>query len=156
MATDDALAPGEALSSGVAAWTIADTLRETMDATEYRSVVLVLVLLKHLSDAAQGPDEHLVLSVDENAHLKEQDSLEADATIRIPPEANWDHLQSSARQDNITEILEVAVSTLLSYNPGLKGVLPTSYSSMNIDRRATYDLVDALGRVSDMSAESIP
>lgn len=156
MAIADSSAPGVAPDGDAAAWTLADTLRETMDATEYKSVVIVLILLKHLSDATQDPDTHLVVSVDQNARLDEQDRYEAAATIRMPPEALWDHLQSSVRQDNVTEVLEIAVSALLSYNPGLKGILPTSYDSMKVDHEAIHDLIDALGRISDINTRAIP
>lgn len=156
MANADSSAPGVVPDGDAAAWTIADALRVTMDATEYKSIVLVLILLKQLSDATHDPDAHLVLSVDENARLDEHDEPEAGATMRIPPEALWDHLQSTAHQDNVTEVLEVAVNALLSKNPGLKGVLPTSYDSMNVDGEEIHDLIEALGRTSDVHLDSIP
>ena len=49
-------APSQAATTGYEAelWRMADALRGSMDAAEYKHVVLGLVFLKYISDAARG------------------------------------------------------------------------------------------------------
>ncbi len=73
-------------------WKMADALRGSMDAAEYKHVVLGLIFLKYISDAFEDKMERLV------AHLREQQAEAArlDAAIEATLKALGLPLEESA------------------------------------------------------------
>ena len=79
-------------------WKMADALRGSMDAAEYKHVVLGLIFLKYISDAFEERHAQLMAEVDEGADPEEPDEYRAESIFWVPQEARWPRLQALARQ----------------------------------------------------------
>src|SRR5207237_9753858 len=74
-------------------WQMADALRGSMDAAEYKHVVLGLIFLKYISDAFE--EQHAKLEAERTQGADPEDPDEyrgAEHPIFwVPPEARWPH-----------------------------------------------------------------
>ena len=70
-------------------WGMADALRGSMDASEYKHVVLGLIFLKYISDAFEEVHAQLEQEVDEGADPEDPDEYRALSIFWVPPEARW-------------------------------------------------------------------
>jgi len=88
-------------------WAAANTLRGSMDAAEYKHVVLGLIFLKYISDAFEARHAELEAERDQGADPEDPDEYRAENIFWVPPEARWSHLhQKSVRQPNIGELVD--------------------------------------------------
>ena len=79
-------------------WAAADKLRGTMDAAEYKHVVLGLIFLKYISDAFM--EMHDRLAVDDYAEAEDRDEYLAENVFWVPAKALWSFLRDHATVDN--------------------------------------------------------
>ena len=77
-------------------WGMADALRGSMDAAEYKHVVLGLIFLKYISDAFEEAHAKLMDEVAEGADPEDPDEYRAQSIFWVPPEARWPILQSQS------------------------------------------------------------
>ena len=78
-------------------WPMADALRGSMDAAEYKHVVLGLIFLKYISDAFE--ERHAtVLAKWGTEAAEDRDEYTAENIFWVPPAARWAHLKAQARQ----------------------------------------------------------
>ena len=77
-------------------WRMADALRGSMDAAEYKHVVLGLIFLKYISDAFEERRAEVLEELDEEA-AEDRDEYVAENIFWVPPEARWAKLQSHWR-----------------------------------------------------------
>ena len=96
-------------------WQMADALRGSMDAAEYKHVVLGLIFLKYISDAFEAQHAQLEAEQAQGADPEDPDEYRALNIFWVPLEARWAHLKAQARQPTIGERVD---------NASLKGVLP--------------------------------
>ena len=123
-------------------WQAADALRGSMDAAEYKHVVLGLVFLKYISDAFE--ELHAKLLEESGSDVaEERDEYLAENIFWVPPEARWSYLVRSARQPTIGRLIDDAMTALERDNSALKDVLPQDYARQALDK-------DRLGRVVDL------
>jgi type I restriction enzyme M protein len=88
-------------------WAAANALRGSMDAAEYKHVVLGLIFLKYISDAFEEQHAWLEAERDQGADPEDRDEYRAENIFWVPPEARWSHLhQKSVRQPNIGELVD--------------------------------------------------
>jgi type I restriction enzyme M protein len=73
-------------------WQMADALRGSMDAAEYKHVVLGLIFLKYISDAFEEQHARLVAEKASGADPEDPDEYRALNIFWVPPEARWAHL----------------------------------------------------------------
>lgn len=103
-------------------WRMANALRGSMDAAEYKHVVLGLIFLKYISDAFE---EHRARLLQEPyADPEDPDEYRAQNIFWVPREARWERLQTHARQPNIGQIVDEAMEAVERDNPSLKGCFP--------------------------------
>jgi len=134
-------------------WKAADKLRGSMDASEYKHVVLGLVFLKYIDDAfterrAKLADELAQEGItgDQAAELLEsRDEYTAEGVFWVPPRTRWDFLQSNAKQPEIGKLIDLAMDAVEAKNPSLRGVLPKNYARPTLDVRRLGELVDLIG-----------
>jgi type I restriction enzyme M protein len=105
-------------------WQMADALRGSMDAAEYKHVVLGLIFLKYISDAFEEQHAKLVVDKKSGADPEDPDEYRAVSIFWVPPEARWAHLKAQARQATIGQLVDDAMAGIERDNPALKGVLP--------------------------------
>ena len=137
-------------------WAMADALRGSMDAAEYKHVVLGLIFLKYISDAFEERHAQLVDEQDEGADPEDPDEYRAVNVFWVPPEARWAGLQDAARQSDIGEMLDDAMDAIEQDNSELAGVLPRDYARPQLDKVRLGQLIDMVGdiRVGDAEARS--
>ena len=71
-------------------WLAADTMRNNMDATESKHVLLGRILLKYISDAFAELHANLLAEQDEGADPKDADEYRTKNVFWAPPYAvNW-------------------------------------------------------------------
>ena len=77
-------------------WAMADALRGSMDAAEYKHVVLGIIFLKYISDAFEERHAAVLAEWGEEA-AEDRDEYIAENIFWVPPEARWAHLKARAR-----------------------------------------------------------
>ena len=75
-------------------WRMADTLRGSMDAAEYKHVVLGLIFLKYISDAFEAQHAMLEAEREQGADPEEPDEYRALNIFWVPSEARWLHVKA--------------------------------------------------------------
>ena len=74
---------------------MADALRGSMDAAEYKHVALGLIFLKYISDAFEEMHARLEAEQDEGADPEDPDEYRAENIFWVPPEARWSRSQGA-------------------------------------------------------------
>lgn len=135
-------------------WKMADALRGSMDAAEYKHVVLGLIFLKYISDAFE--EQHAILEAEkaQGADPEDPDEYRALNIFWVPPEARWSHLNGQAKQPTIGELVDDAMAGIERDNPSLKGVLPKEYARPGLDKQRLGQLIDMITNVKVGDTES--
>ena len=136
-------------------WKMADALRGSMDAAEYKHVVLGLIFLKYISDAFE--ERHAAVLAEWGSEAAEdRDEYIAENIFWVPPEARWSNLKAQARQPAIGQLVDGAMAGIERDNPALKDVLPKDYARPSLDKQRLGQLVDLISniRVGDKEAQS--
>jgi len=135
-------------------WKMADTLRGSMDAAEYKHVVLGLIFLKYISDAFEEHRARLLADTANHANPEDQDEYRAHNIFWVPPEARWEHLKAQARQATIGQLVDDAMTGIERDNPALKDVLPKDYARQGLDKLRLGQLIDMISNIRVGDAES--
>lgn len=135
-------------------WQMADALRGSMDAAEYKHVVLGLIFLKYISDAFE--EQHAKLEADkkQGADPEDPDEYRALNIFWVPPEARWSHIKAQAKQATIGQLVDDAMAGIERDNPSLKGVLPKDYARLGLDKQRLGQLIDLISNIRIGDAES--
>jgi type I restriction enzyme M protein len=72
-------------------WQMADALRGSLDAAEYKHVCLGLLFLKYISDAFEEKHAALLAEKAQRADPEDPDEYRAKDAFWVPPEARWPH-----------------------------------------------------------------
>jgi type I restriction enzyme M protein len=96
-------------------WEMADALRGSMDAAEYKHVVLGLIF----SDAFEEQHAKLEAERAHGADPEDPDEYRAINIFWVPPEARWAHLKAQARQPTIGRLVDDAMTAIERANPEL-------------------------------------
>src|SRR5574339_646264 len=135
-------------------WQMADALRGSMDAAEYKHVVLGLIFLKYISDAFEEQHAKLVAEKATGADPEDPDEYRAQSIFWVPPEARWAHLKAQARQATIGRLVDDAMAGIERDNPALKGVLPKDYARPALDKTRLGQLMDRISNIGVGDAEA--
>ncbi len=135
-------------------WKAADKLRGSMDASQYKDVILGLVFLKYVSDAfverqqairAELEAEGGYTEDDIEATLEDRDEYTGSQVFWVPEQARWQYLADHAKGTEtatIGELVNEAMKLIMEDNPGLAGTLPRTYNREGVDQRRLGELVD--------------
>lgn len=138
-------------------WKAADKLRGSMDASQYKDVILGLVFLKYVSDAfderragiraelsADGYDEDQIAEL-----IDDVDEYTGRGVFWVPANARWGFLAENAKGAAIDGVdkpigllIDEAMDAVMQANPQLSGTLPRIYNRDNVDQRRLGELVD--------------
>ena len=128
-------------------WAMADALRGSMDAAEYKHVVLGLIFLKYISDAFE--ERHAAVLAEWGQEASEDpDEYTAESIFWVPPEARWAHLKTQARQSTIGQLVDDAMAGVERDNPALRNVLPKDYARPAMDKQRLGQLIDMIGNIA--------
>ena len=128
-------------------WRMADALRGSMDAAEYKHVVLGLIFLKYISDAFEETRAQLVAEQEEGADPEHPDEYRALNVFWVPPEARWPRLKAQARQATVGEAIDSAMTAIERDNQALKDVLPKEYARPALDKTRLGRVVDLVSNI---------
>jgi type I restriction enzyme M protein len=135
-------------------WQMADALRGSMDAAEYKHVVLGLIFLKYISDAFEEHHAKLEAEKSQGADPEDPDEYRALSIFWVPPEARWSHLKSQAKQPTVGQLVDDAMTGIERDNASLKGVLPKDYARPALDKQRLGQLIDLISNIRVGDAES--
>src|SRR4030066_280013 len=108
---------GATVGYEVELWRMADALRGSMDAAEYKHVVLGLIFLKYISDAFEEQHANLEAERALGADPEDPDEYRAVNIFWVPREARWSHLKDNARQATIGKTVDEALLAIERDNP---------------------------------------
>ena len=135
-------------------WRMADALRGSMDAAEYKHVVLGLVFLKYISDAFEEARVNLEAEREEGADLEDPDEYRGQSIFWVPAQARWPKLQSQARLPTIGQAVDDAMTAIERDNPALKDVLPKEFARPALDKTRLGQVVDLVSNIRVGGAEA--
>src|SRR6266705_2668517 len=135
-------------------WQMADALRGSMDAAEYKHVVLGLIFLKYIADDFEAQHAELEAEKAQGADPEDPDEYRALNIFWVPPEARWSYLKAQAKQSTIGQLVDDAMAGIERDNPSLKGVLPKDYARPALDKQRLGQLIDLMTNIRVGDAES--
>ena len=147
---------GESAIDGYRAdlWRMADALRGSMDAADYKHVVLGLIFLKYISDAFEELHSKLEDERNQGAEPENRDEYLAEDIFWVPPEARWWNIQSQARQPTIGQVVDSAMIVMERENPVLREVLPKDYAREALDKQRLGRVIDLVSGINLGGAEA--
>jgi type I restriction enzyme M protein len=136
-------------------WQAADKLRGTVDAAEYKHVVLGLLFLKYISDSFEARRDALRAELEKDGIkgkkleplLESRDEYTAENVFWVPPESRWPNLQAQAKQANISTLIDDAILAVERDNPTLKNKLPRDYARRGIPPERMGGLIDLVSGI---------
>ncbi|KGM13570.1 class I SAM-dependent DNA methyltransferase [Cellulomonas bogoriensis] len=140
-------------------WKAADRLRGSMDASQYKDVILGLVFLKYVSDAFDERREQIRAELTDQGYREDQienllddrDEYTGAGVFWVPPTARWRYLAENAKGlapamgqpgQTIGELVDGAMDHIMGSNASLVGTLPRIYNRDNVDQRRLGELID--------------
>jgi len=127
-------------------WAAAGAIRNNMDATKYKHVVLGLIFLKYISDAFDAKHGELDAQRKKGFDPEDPDEYLGASIFWVPKEARWSHLKGSAPQPFIGTLVDNEMSAIEHDTP-LRGVLPKDYARPGLDKQH-------LGQIINLVCES--
>ena len=147
-------------------WAAADKLRSNMDAAEYKHIVLGLVFLKYITDAfnerrtdlqrlLKDPKSDLYLDdpTDHQDALEDRDFYTMANVFWVPESARWDHVRAQAKQPDIGNKIDAALTAIESDNPRLKGILDKRFGRAQLEPGRLGELVDLVSTIGFTAKE---
>jgi type I restriction enzyme M protein len=142
-------------------WLAADELRGSIDAAEYKHVVLGLIFLKYISDTFAGyrgqldkrsrdkkSDWYCATEKERAGLLEDRDEYTAAGVFWVPPGARWPEIKASAKQPNLAQRIDDAMYAIEEANPKrLKGVLPRNYAGKGLPPERLGKLIDIISGI---------
>ena len=135
-------------------WDMANTLRGSIDASEYKHIVLGLLFLKYTSDAFAAARARIESEVDDGADPENRDEYAALSVFWVPQEARWDQLQANAAQPDIGRRIDDAMYAVERDNPRLNGVLPKEFARLAVDDNRLGRLIASISDIQADGGES--
>ena len=126
-------------------WKAADKLRGSMDASEYKHVVLGLIFLKYISDKFETKYNELV--AEGEGFEEELDEYLSENIFWVPKEARWSYIRDNAKSEKIGQIIDDAMILIEKENQTLKNVLEKRYARPEIDKRRLGELIDLISTI---------
>jgi len=135
-------------------WQMADALRGSMDASEYKHTVLGLLFLKYISDAFKERQDVLKSQPPENADPEDPDEYLAENIFWVPNDARWGSLMAKARQPTIGQDIDKAMTAIERENRSLKNILPKDYARLTLNQERLGQLIDLISNISVGGSEA--
>ena len=126
-------------------WDAADELRGSMNAGEYKHVVLGLIFLKYLSDKFEERYKELVK---EGEGFEEDiDEYTSENIFFVPLEARWSEIAKKTNSEENGLAIDKAMKAIEDSNKSLKGILPKNFSRPELDKKKLGAVIDIFTNV---------
>lgn len=131
-----------------ALWESCNKLRGAVEPAEYKHVALSLIFLKYAGDRFEQRKQELI-----EQGLKEYtDQVEfytAENVFYLPEQCRWSFIMENAKQSNIFQIIDDALSNIEKKNKQLAGALPNNYySNLGLDKTKFASLLDEINKLN--------
>jgi type I restriction enzyme M protein len=140
-------------------WKAADKLRGSMDASQYKDVILGLVFLKYVSDAFEERRGQIQAELEADGLNEEQiaqliddvDEYTGRGVFWVSERARWTYLADNAKglpamdgeqPKSIGQLIDEAMDLIMADNKSLAATLPRIYNRDNVDQRRLGELLD--------------
>jgi type I restriction enzyme M protein len=140
-------------------WKAADKLRGSMDASQYKDVILGLVFLKYVSDAFEERRGQIQTELEADGLNEEQiaqliddvDEYTGRGVFWVSERARWTYLAENAKglpamdgaePKSIGQLIDESMELIMSDNKSLAATLPRIYNRDNVDQRRLGELLD--------------
>lgn len=140
-------------------WKAADKLRGSMDASQYKDVILGLVFLKYVSDAFEERRGQIQAELEAEGLNEEQiaqliddvDEYTGRGVFWVSERARWTYLADNAKglpamdgaePKQIGQLIDEAMDFIMADNKSLAATLPRIYNRDNVDQRRLGELLD--------------
>ena len=152
-----------------ALWKSADLLRGSVDAAEYKHLVLGLLFLKYVSESFEqhrkelehelgdpSSDAYIADEQERLAQIEDPDEYAGSHVFFVPEAARWSNesddpdeqgLLQVASQPNIGQRIDDAFEAIEKQNPTLKHVLPKIYARAPLSADRLGSLVEVIGNI---------
>lgn len=135
-------------------WQSANKLRGSVEASEYKHVVLGLIFLKFASDKFEERRKELISEWKEK-YLEMTEFYTMKNVFYLPEVSRWSYLIENAKQSDISLKIDTALFTVEKNNPSLKGALPDNYySRLNLDTTKLAALLDEINDIDTIKDKS--
>lgn len=141
-------------------WAAADKLRSSMDAAEYKHIVLGLIFLKYISDAFderraelaaafadEANDLYLPDANDRALAAEERDYYTMVNCFWVPGPARWETIRANAKQADIGTRIDLALDAIEADNPRLKGILDKRFGRAQLEPGKLGELIDLISTI---------
>lgn len=141
-------------------WAAADKLRSSMDAAEYKHIVLGLIFLKYISDAFDERREALLDAFEQPANelylpdpedralaAEERDYYTMANVFWVPGQARWETVRANAKQADIGTRIDLALDAIEADNPRLKGILDKRFGRAQLEPGKLGELIDLISTI---------
>lgn len=126
-------------------WKAADKLRGSMDASDYKHVVLGLIFLKYISDKFETKYNELL--TEGEGFEEDRDEYLAENIFWVPQEARWGFIKNNAKDSKIGQYIDDAMVAIEKENEKLKGVLDKRFARPELDKRRLGELIDLISTI---------
>ena len=125
----------------------ADKMRQNVEPSEYKHIVLGLIFLKYVSDAFAA--HQAKLTTVEHSDPEDPDEYLAANVFWVPPEARWAQLQAKAKSPDIGKRIDDAMDAIekVPSNEKLKGALPKGYARPALNKVMLGELIDLFSNI---------
>ena len=147
-------------------WAAADKLRSSMDAAEYKHIVLGLIFLKYISDAFEERRDELTVAFADESHdlylpdaedrmyaAEERDYYTMVNCFWVPGPARWETIRANAKQFDIGTRIDLALDAIEADNPRLKGILDKRFGRAQLEPGKLGELIDLISTIGFTSSE---
>jgi type I restriction enzyme M protein len=125
----------------------ADKMRQNVEPSEYKHIVLGLIFLKYVSDAFEAHKRKL--AADTLSDPEDPDEYMAANVFWVPAEARWTELQAKAKSPDIGKLIDDAMDAIekVPGNEKLKGALPKGYARPALNKLMLGELIDLFSNI---------
>ena len=130
-----------------ALWESCNKLRGAVEPAEYKHVVLSLIFLKYAGDRFELRKQELI-DMGLQEYIDQVEFYTAENVFYLPEECRWSFIMENAKQPNIFQIIDDALSNIEKKNKQLAGALPNNYySNLGLDRTKFASLLDEINKL---------
>ena len=145
--TSNQAKPKAVKSMEAALWESCNKLRGAVEPAEYKHVVLSLIFLKYAGDRFEQRKQEL-LDSGLQEYIDQVEFYTAENVFYLPEECRWTYIMENAKQPNIFQIIDDALSNIEKKNKQLAGALPNNYySNLGLDKTKFASLLDEINRL---------
>ena len=136
-----------------ALWESCNKMRGSVEPSEYKHVVLSLIFLKYAGDHFEQKHKEICGAYGED-YAQMVEFYTKDNVFFIPEACRWSYIMENAKQDNIFQIVDDALTNIERSNKQLAGALPSNYySNLGLEKSKFAALLDEINKIDTLKDE---